>query len=392
MPDIDSEDPSGHKPETVSGKISFSHVNFTYPARPEVQVLKDFTIQFPARKTCALVGASGSGKSTIVSLIERFYDVTPDGGVIELDGVPLKDLNLKWLRSKIGLVSQEPVLFSTSIKNNVAHGLIGSQWQDVSQEEKDKLIKEACVKANADSFISRLPDGYDTVVGERSFLLSGGQKQRIAIARAIVSDPRILLLDEATSALDTASEAIVQDALDKAAAGRTTIMIAHRLSTVKGADCIYVMGSGQLLQQGTHAELLRDTEGPYAKLVQAQKLKEEKEKTGPEAQGSKVDTPGLHVHISQEVPTVVKDPHDDFVLKRQGTQHSLASELLEKRNAQEAGYGKKASGYGTMDLVKRLGSLQKGVWKEYLWGGILAIGAFFSYSYDNLADSVSLSL
>lgn len=153
----------------------------------------------------------------MISLLERFYD--PTSGVVRLDGVDLKDLNLKWLRSQIGLVSQEPSLFATTIKENVGHGLIGTKWEHASEEEKLALIKTACVKANADGFIGKLPNGYETMVGERGFLLSGGQKQRIAIARAIVSDPRILLLDEATSALDTQSEGVVQDALDKAAAG-----------------------------------------------------------------------------------------------------------------------------------------------------------------------------
>jgi ATP-binding cassette subfamily B (MDR/TAP) protein 1 len=147
---------------------------------------------------------------------------------VRLDGVDIRDLNLKWLRSQIGLVSQEPMLFSTTILKNVEHGLIGTPHQDASQEEKLRLVKQACIKANADSFISNLPLGYDTVVGERGYLLSGGQKQRIAIARAIVSDPRILLLDEATSALDTQSEGVVQNALDKAAAG--TIPIRNALS------------------------------------------------------------------------------------------------------------------------------------------------------------------
>jgi ATP-binding cassette, subfamily B (MDR/TAP), member 1 len=182
-----------------------------------VPVLKGVSITFQAGKTAALVGASGSGKSTIVALIERFYD--PLSGGVTLDGKNLKDLNVKWLRSQIGLVSQEPVLFGTTIKQNVAYGLIGSKHENATEEEKFAIIKEACIKANADGFISKLPLGYETMVGERGFLLSGGQKQRVAIARAIVSDPRILLLDEATSALDTQSEGIVQDALDKAAAG-----------------------------------------------------------------------------------------------------------------------------------------------------------------------------
>lgn len=180
--------------------------------------MKDLSITFPAGKTIALVGASGSGKSTVISLVERFYD--PLEGTVKLDGVDLKELNLKWLRSQIGLVSQEPTLFATTIKQNVAHGLINTVHENASDEEKMALIKEACIKANADGFISKLPLGYETMVGERGFLLSGGQKQRIAIARAIVSDPSILLLDEATSALDTQSEGIVQNALDKAAAGQ----------------------------------------------------------------------------------------------------------------------------------------------------------------------------
>jgi ATP-binding cassette subfamily B (MDR/TAP) protein 1 len=156
----------------------------------------------------------------------------------------------------------------------VEHGLINTPLEHASDEERFAKVKEACIKANADGFITALPDGYDTLVGERGFLLSGGQKQRIAIARAIVSDPKVLLLDEATSALDTQSEGVVQNALDKAAKGRTTITIAHRLSTIKDAECIYVMGDGMVLERGTHAELLRHEDGSYARLVQAQKLKE----------------------------------------------------------------------------------------------------------------------
>lgn len=217
IPEIDSANPDGIKLAEVKGEITLEDLEFNYPSRPTIQVIKGLNLTFTAGKTAALVGASGSGKSTIISLVERFYD--PLSGVVKLDGHNLKDLNLKWLRNQIGLVSQEPILFATTIKDNVAHGLIGSKFENATEGEKDALIKDACMKANADGFISKLPDGYDTIVGERGFLLSGGQKQRVAIARAIVSDPRILLLDEATSALDTQSEGIVQDALDKAAAG-----------------------------------------------------------------------------------------------------------------------------------------------------------------------------
>lgn len=218
VPDIDSADPGGLKLQKVEGHITFENVNFYYPSRPDVPVLKDLSVTFAAGKSAALVGASGSGKSTIVSLIERFYD--PLSGAIKLDGVDIKELNVKWLRTQIGLVSQEPTLFSTTIQGNVAHGLIGTEYENASEEKKLALIKEACIKANADNFINDMPLGYDTLVGERGFLMSGGQKQRIAIARAIVADPKILLLDEATSALDTRSEGVVQDALNKATIGK----------------------------------------------------------------------------------------------------------------------------------------------------------------------------
>jgi len=223
IPDIDSSYPGGLKLENVEGHITLENVNFNYPSRPNVAVVKDFSISFPAGKTAALVGASGSGKSTIVALVERFYD--PLSGVVKLDGVDLKELNIKWLRTQIGLVSQEPTLFATTIKENVAHGLIGTEHEHASEEEKFALIEDACGKANVDEFINNMPMGYDTMVGERGFLISGGQKQRIAIARAIVSDPKILLLDEATSALDTHSEGVVQNALDKAAAGKLTLSV-----------------------------------------------------------------------------------------------------------------------------------------------------------------------
>src|SRR5882762_205215 len=291
IPAIDSASEDGMKPGKVTGELSIEHVQFSYPSRPDVRIIKDLSLTFLAGKTAALVGASGSGKSTIISLVERFYD--PLEGVVRLDGINLKELNVRWLRSQIGLVSQEPTLFATTIRGNVEHGLIGTGHENASDEERLHLVKEACIKANADGFVSKLPLGYDTLVGERGFLLSGGQKQRIAIARAIVSDPKVLLLDEATSALDTQSEGIVQNALDKAAAGmkisitslcdhadiysppgRTTITIAHRLSTIKDAHCIYVMGDGLILQKGRHSELLQDENGPYARLVAAQKLRE----------------------------------------------------------------------------------------------------------------------
>ena len=362
VPAIDSSSPDGLKPEKCIGEITFEHIDFNYPSRPNVPIVKDLSITFPAGKTTALVGASGSGKSTVISLVERFYD--PLAGTVKLDGVDLKELNVKWLRSQIGLVSQEPTLFATTIKGNVAHGLIGTPYENASEEEKFKLIKEACIKANADSFISKLPLGYETMVGERGFLLSGGQKQRIAIARAIVSDPRILLLDEATSALDTQSEGVVQNALDKAAHGRTTITIAHRLSTIKDADCIYVMGNGVILESGTHEELLRDENGPYARLVHAQKLRDAREKRT-------LDSDSDTAASGENEATIEKEIADEVPLQRQKSGRSLASEILEQRQKEEA-ENKKVE-YSLPYIFKRLGYLNRNVWKQYAFGAIAAV-------------------
>lgn len=223
VPNIDSADPGGFRPDKIEGHIAFENVNFSYPSRPSVPVFKNLSFALLAGETAALVGTSGSGKSTIVSLVERFYD--PLSGIIKLDGVDIKNLNIKWLRTQIGLVSQEPTLFATTIQENVAQGLIGTEFEGSPEEKKIALVKDACIKANADRFISKLPLGYNTMVGESGLFVSGGQKQLISIARAIVGDPKILLLDEATSALDTQSESIVQDALNRAAAGKTNIIL-----------------------------------------------------------------------------------------------------------------------------------------------------------------------
>lgn len=363
VPDIDSFSDAGLRPESCTGEIVFEHVVFNYPSRPDVPIVKDLSITFPAGKTTALVGASGSGKSTTISLVERFYD--PLDGVVKLDGINLKDLNLRWLRGQIGLVSQEPTLFATTIKGNVEHGLIGTEWEHSSEEEKFKLIKEACVKANADGFITKLPLGYDTLVGERGFLLSGGQKQRIAIARAIVSDPKILLLDEATSALDTQSEGIVQDALDKAAAGRTTITIAHRLSTIKDADCIYVMGEGLLLESGTHKQLLQNDDGPYSRLVAAQRLREAREKRSVDDNDDSTDV------ASAEEEDYEKAAQEEVPLSRAKSGRSLASELLEQRNQEKV----KQAGrqYTPFTIFRRFFAINREHWRLYLFGSIAAI-------------------
>ncbi|KAK9449010.1 P-loop containing nucleoside triphosphate hydrolase protein [Limtongia smithiae] len=271
---VDSSSEEGVKLDALNGSIELKDVKFVYPSRPNVSVLHNFSLKIPAGKTVALVGASGSGKSTIVGILERFY--IPLDGEVLLDGVAIDKLNVQWLRQQIALVSQEPTLFSCSIYENIAYGLIGTKYEHAADAEKRALVEEACRQANAMSFIETFPEGLNTSVGERGFLMSGGQKQRIAIARAIVSNPKVLLLDEATSALDTKSEGIVQEALDKASKNRTTIVIAHRLSTIKDADMIVVMKKGVILEMGTHNELLAK-KGEYFELIEAQKIDQEKE-------------------------------------------------------------------------------------------------------------------
>jgi len=258
---IDPFSSEGNVPkDAVKGEVVFRDVSFAYPQRPEQPVYQHIAMQFEAGKTVALVGPSGCGKSTAVALLERFYDV--DGGAVLLDGVDIRTLRVSWLRSQIGLVSQEPVLFTGSILDNIKYGKQGATREEV----------EAAAKmANAHDFICEFPDTYDTQVGEKGVQMSGGQKQRIAIARAIIKDPKILILDEATSALDTASERVVQEALDRLLAlkARTTIVIAHRLSTIKRADKIIVLSQGVVVEQGTHDELVVASSGHYRDLVQA---------------------------------------------------------------------------------------------------------------------------
>ncbi|RLN05609.1 P-glycoprotein 1 [Panicum miliaceum] len=261
-PGISRDGEGGVELESVTGRVEMRSVDFAYPSRPDVPILRGFSLSVPAGKTIALVGSSGSGKSTVVSLIERFYD--PSAGQILLDGHDLKSLKLRWLRQQMGLVAQEPTLFATSIKENL---LLGRESESATQAE----MEEAARVANAHSFIIKLPDGYDTQVGDRGLQLSGGQKQRIAIARAMLKNPAILLLDEATSALDSESEKLVQEALDRFMIGRTTLVIAHRLSTIRKADLVAVLQGGAVSEMGTHDELMaKGDHGTYAKLIRMQ--------------------------------------------------------------------------------------------------------------------------
>ncbi|KAI1802800.1 P-loop containing nucleoside triphosphate hydrolase protein [Daldinia bambusicola] len=320
---------------SASSDIIFKDVDFAYPSRPHVKVLDQLNLKIEAGKLTAIVGPSGSGKSTIVGLIERWYtlhdqyiiakaiekdpakeaakkknaegnenqeegedenppaEVEDTGPAVELKGSistcdhELEEINLKWWRSQIGLVQQEPFLFNDTIYKNVAYGLIGSEFQNEPEERKRELVKEACKEAFADEFIDRLPDGYETMVGESGTKLSGGQRQRICIARAVIKRPKILILDEATSAIDVRGERIVQAALDKVSQGRTTITIAHRLSTIKKADTIVVLQKGKVVERGTHESLLENESGVYYGLVHAQQLSlgkqdDEEDSDGPE--------------------------------------------------------------------------------------------------------------
>ena len=254
-----AEPEDGQTSDKFLGKIVFDQVSFRYPARPEIEVLKSISFTINPGEKVALAGHSGAGKSTIIQLLLRFYEV--ENGAIRVDDRDVKDWYLKSLRSKIGIVPQEVLLFGGSIRENIAYAKPSATEEEIIQ---------ACKKANAWQFISQFPQGLDTLVGERGVKLSGGQRQRVAIARAILKDPAILILDEATSSLDAESESLVQQALDELMKGRTTLIIAHRLATIRKVDRIYVLSEGKIVEEGSHQELVQEESGFYSNLVKLQ--------------------------------------------------------------------------------------------------------------------------
>ena len=301
----DSSGVTDMDPHLFKQDIVFQDITFAYPSRPNTIILDKLNVVFENGKTTAIVGPSGAGKSTIVGLLERWYqpesqlvdapsiDISipesptsdrmeklesyfPKGVLgrksgIYVGGINLNNIEAKWWRINIGLVQQEPFLFNDTIYQNVANGLAGTKYEHASTSIKLSMVQNACKEAFASEFINRLPEGYDTLVGESGLRLSGGQRQRLAIARAIVKDPAILILDEATSAIDFRSERIVQRALEQASKSRTTLVIAHRLSTIKHADKIVVIKHGRVWEEGTHAQLLQ-LDGAYSALVRAQEI------------------------------------------------------------------------------------------------------------------------
>ncbi|GAB1316179.1 hypothetical protein MFIFM68171_06389 [Madurella fahalii] len=363
--DAPRPDKTGYKHPEVSASedIVLEHVNFAYPTRPNLKILDDVCLRFPAGKVTAIVGPSGSGKSTIVGLLERWYEIeSPESGhmstawrngSITVGGRPLREIDLKWWRSQIGLVQQEPHLFNNTIYANVEFGLIGTDLEGADPEVKKELVKQACVEAFADEFISRLPEGYSTMVGDAGIKLSGGQRQRLAIARSIVRRPKILILDEATSSIDVRSEQIVQAALEKVSKNRTTLVIAHRLATVRKADNIVVLRKGKVVQQGTHESLMSQEGGAYWVLATAQQLTMESD----EQHDSKAVVEDAEIKEKRSTTTI-------------GTESTLAETKTPASEGHSAREGGKARGFW-----RSFGLLLREQQHQRRWYAVLLISA-----------------
>lgn len=370
VPPIDADDTTRETLDKVTGDLELRNVDFSYPSRRDVPIFQNFSLQIPAGKTVALVGQSGSGKSTVLALLERFYD--PLAGEVLIDDVNIKGLQLKWLRRQIGLVSQEPALFATSIKENILYGKDGA-----SEEE----IVEAAKSANAFNFITQLPRGFDTQVGERGVQMSGGQKQRIAIARALLKNPPVMLLDEATSALDAESEKVVQAALERAAEGRTTVVVAHRLSTIRNADLIAVIQYGKVIEMGTHNELLaKGEQGAFAALVQLQQAHQEAEAEADDETviaDSKVVLARSHSSSLQKRSiSSGRKSFDEVRLSHSKSRDGISSNLVLG--------GDKSKVKPQMPSFRRLLALNRPEWRQALLGltGAIAFGfvqPFYAY-------------
>lgn len=318
---IDPLSSEGKRPEFCNGDLEFRDVRFAYPARPTATILHGLSLHIPAGKTTALVGPSGCGKSTVVGLLERWYE--PNSGQILIDGAAISGLNTQWVRSNIRLVQQEPTLFTGTVFQNVANGFVGDQHK-LTEKRQMQLVEQACKDADAHGFISKLPQGYHTQIGERGGMLSGGQLQRISIARSIISDPKILLCDEATSALDPRAEMVVQDALHHVSKskGMTTLIIAHKLTTIMAADNIAVMSNGRIVEQGSHRALV-ECDGLYAAMVRAQDLgtgitKDDLSSDGDEKQDALGSHPEEHFKRAQS-ETMVKSQQSSVDYLSAGT-------------------------------------------------------------------------
>ncbi|XP_030057533.1 ATP-dependent translocase ABCB1 isoform X1 [Microcaecilia unicolor] len=357
---IDSGCKDGHKLDKLTGQIEFKNIFFSYPSRPDVKILQGLNLTVETGKTIALVGSSGCGKSTTIQLLQRFYD--PLEGEVMLDGQDIRTLNVKWLREHIGVVSQEPILFATTIAENIRYGR-----EDVTDAEIEQATKEA----NAFDFISKLPDKFNTMVGERGAQLSGGQKQRIAIARALVRNPKILLLDEATSALDTQSESIVQAALDKARTGRTTIVIAHRLSTIKTADVIAGFKDGVIVELGTHSKLMAQ-KGVYYSLVMQQNNNADSNEDDEDTDYSE-DEDELNFENISDLPAAESIQRASIHRRSSRQKHRKSSR---KRSIKKTKKSKSDESEGTEDLPEvgfaKILALNKPEWPYVVFGVIAA--------------------